>query len=488
MKKQAYNPYLPLFEYVPDGEPYVFGDRVYIYGSHDFAGGNRFCPGDYVSWSAPVNDLGNWEYNGISYKKDQDPTNSEGKFDLWAPDVAKGNDGRYYLFYCLSFVSEIGVAVSETPEGPFEFHGHIKYPENIDGGKELNEDLPFDPGVFVDDDGRIYLYYGFSPAYVIKPPSDDMFIDIGMEVPDFSKMVVSPGSMFVELENDMLTMKDRPKMVIPGGKLAVGTEFEGHGFFEASSMRKINGKYYLIYSSELSHELCYAISDRPDGGFTYGGTIVSNGDIGYEGNEKPANIMGNNHGSIVEIGPDWYVFYHRQTHGIESSRQGCAEKITILPDGSIPQVPITSCGLNGGPLSGKGKYPAPICCNIISEKNEKKINYGESSREVLPHVFQENEDLQYVANVKDGDRIGYKYFDFSGTTGMKLVLRGEAEGTVTISKDSEGKEVIGSKNLKIQVENWSEKEVSFAGAEGITAIYISFLGIGHIDIKEFELY
>lgn len=58
------NPYLPLWEYIPDGEPRVFGDRVYVYGSHDRAGSDSFC--DYVlkCWSAPIDDLNNWICHG----------------------------------------------------------------------------------------------------------------------------------------------------------------------------------------------------------------------------------------------------------------------------------------------------------------------------------------------------------------------------------------------------------------------------------------
>ena len=69
LKKQAFNPYLPSWEYVPDGEPYVFGDRVYVFGSHDKYNGYVFCLGDYVCWSAPVEDMGNWRYEGVIYKK-----------------------------------------------------------------------------------------------------------------------------------------------------------------------------------------------------------------------------------------------------------------------------------------------------------------------------------------------------------------------------------------------------------------------------------
>lgn len=105
MKKQAFNPYLPSWEYIPDGEPYVFGDRVYVYGSHDYFNGYVFCMGDYVCWSAPVDDLGNWRYEGVIYPKTADPLNPEGKMCLYAPDVTVGPDGRYYLYYVLDKVS-----------------------------------------------------------------------------------------------------------------------------------------------------------------------------------------------------------------------------------------------------------------------------------------------------------------------------------------------------------------------------------------------
>ena len=92
--KQVTNPYLPSWEYVPDGEPYVFDDRVYVYGSHDFFNGDLYCMGDYVCWSAPVDDLGQWRYEGVIYRKDQDPHNGDLQGNLYAPDVTIGPDGR----------------------------------------------------------------------------------------------------------------------------------------------------------------------------------------------------------------------------------------------------------------------------------------------------------------------------------------------------------------------------------------------------------
>ena len=78
MSKLGVNPYLPSWEYVPDGEPYVFGDRVYVYGSHDFFNGYVFCMGDYVCWSAPVSNLADWRYEGVIYPRNADPLNTDG--------------------------------------------------------------------------------------------------------------------------------------------------------------------------------------------------------------------------------------------------------------------------------------------------------------------------------------------------------------------------------------------------------------------------
>ena len=117
MKKQCFNPYLPSWEYIPDGEPYVFGDRVYVYGSHDRFGGYGYCQNDYVCWSAPVDDLGNWRYEGVIYPRNADPLNQDGDMYLFAPDVTVGTDGRYYLYYVLDQVGVVSVAVCDTPAG-----------------------------------------------------------------------------------------------------------------------------------------------------------------------------------------------------------------------------------------------------------------------------------------------------------------------------------------------------------------------------------
>lgn len=496
--KQIYNPYLPLYEYIPDGEPRVFDDRIYIYGSHDSASGKRYCENDYLIWSAPVDDLASWRNEGISYRKMQDPSNQDNQYDLWAPDVVKGPDGRYYLYYCLSFYPEFGIAVSNSPAGPFEYYGCVKYPPNIMNGKKLQEPLPFDPAVLVDQDNRIFLYYGFSPAQKIELPSHEKLLQMGLSEEEISRLEnmsrfeKSQGCMVVELEQDMLTIKESPRLCVPGGQIAEGTDFEGHAFYEASSIRRIDDRYYFIYSSQLSHELCYAISQKPNEGFIYGGTIVSNGDIGYQGNIQPVAMMGNNHGSITQIGDEWYVFYHRQTHGTEASRQGCAEKIKIMSDGSIPQVEITSCGLNAGPLIGEGIYPAAIACHLTRFSDMKKITYGDVKQINQPYIFEDlngNEQghIQYIANISDGVDIGFKYFEFRDTVeSMNLTLRGEVNGSIQVRIDAPDGLLAGSIKLDLHQKYWSAVKVSIKINAGVHAIYLTYRGAGTCDLKEIE--
>lgn len=100
--KTACNPFLPLNAYIPDGEPHVFGDRLYLFGSHDQEGGDTFCALDYEFFSCPVDDLSDWTSRGINYSAKQDPLYSEERPYMYAPDVVQGNDGRFYLYYCLS--------------------------------------------------------------------------------------------------------------------------------------------------------------------------------------------------------------------------------------------------------------------------------------------------------------------------------------------------------------------------------------------------
>ncbi len=352
---QIFNPFLPLWEYIPDGEPHVFGDRVYVYGSHDRFGAPVFCMNDYVCWSAPVDNLKDWRYEGVIYKKNQDPSNKLGLRLLFAPDVAQGPDGRYYLYYAFDLMGMMGVAVADSPAGPFEFYGHVQHEDGTAWGRKKGDSFPFDPAVLVDDDGKIYLYSGY---YNQVKAAFTGGVDLA-----------SDGCYVVELSTDMKTMKSETLMLPKEGPQA----FRNHEFFEASSIRKYEGKYYFVYSSRHNHELCYAVSEFPDCGFVYKGTLVSNGDIDFSqvdtrDENHARNYIGNNHGGLLRLGQDYYIFYHRQTNRHSYSRQACAEKLVRDANGDFLQAEMTSCGLNGGPLSASGSYSAGIACNLWSKE------------------------------------------------------------------------------------------------------------------------
>ena len=300
MNRQAVNPYLPSWEYIPDGEPHVFNGRVYVYGSHDRFNAPIFCVNDYVCWSAPVEDLSEWRYEGVIYRKKQDPKNPLGYHLLFAPDVCQGPDGRYYLYYAFDFLGIMSVAVCDTPAGEYKFLGHIHYADGTLWGRRRGDQLPFDPGVLADDDGRVWLYSGFYNAVpAILTGGHKLRCD---------------GGTVLELEKDMVTIKTEPRVIFP--KKGPGA-FQGHEFFEASSIRKEGKTYIFVYSSRHNHELCYATSQSPDRDFSYGGTLVSQGDIFLDSNlseKHAANYLGNTHGGLLKLEDKWYVFYHRQTN------------------------------------------------------------------------------------------------------------------------------------------------------------------------------
>lgn len=478
MKTLAFNPYLPNYEYVPDGEPYVFGDRVYVFGSHDRFDGTDYCMNDYVGWSAPVDDLGAWRNEGVIYQATQDPMNANGGQYLFAPDVQQGDDGRYYLYYCLNRTPAVGVAVCDTPAGKYEFYGHVKYEDgSVYGMSQTKKNVfNFDPGVLKDTDGTYYLYTGFSPN---PGPMRDMM----------GKMLLIDGSYCVKLDSDMLTVKSEPKLVAPCESVSEGTGFEGHGFYEASSPRKIGDKYYLVYSSVKSHDLCYATCDTPDGDYKYGGVIISNGDVGLVPDGEALNYTGNNHGGLVEINGTWYIFGHRQTNQNAFSRQGIAEAVTILPDGSIPQVEVTSCGLNGGALPGTGSYEARIACNLSSKNGTFGYVQEKSKEEGHPYFTQSGEDRecdgdQYIANMCDGAWAGFKYFEFGGERKISVKVRG-AKGVMEVRTQKNGACV--AKIELVSTDEWKEFQGEFAPEAGKQALYFTYVGEGAVDFAGFTM-
>ncbi len=519
---QTFNPYLPATEYIPDGEPYVFGDRVYLYGSHDRFNAPIFCTEDYVCWSAPLTNLSDWRYEGVVYHKNQDPKNRWGLHLLFAPDVAVGADGRYYLYYALDFMGIMSVAVCDTPAGSYTYYGDVHYRNGTIWGRRKGNQFPFDPGVLRDDDGKIYLYSGFAT----KVPA----------VATGGIHLKNDGGCVLELEEDMITVKTDEKIIFPmEGKAYLAEDcnaasFAGHEFFEASSIRKIDGKYYFVYSSKNNHELCYAVSDRPNGGFMFGGTLVDQGDLYLEHQQEgnaiaensendqsdnaiaensendqsdnliavntdeahANNYLGNTHGGMAEINGRWYISYHRQTNRHSYSRQACMEKLERTPDGRFLQAEVTSCGLNAETLKDSGIYEARIACNLWSKTGTGRYDCA-NPRMVFaahPYITQDRkEQYQYVANMRDGAVCGFKYFGFEkdGKHVISITVRGRAKGRIEISTDP----VFATVCTQIPMDIMSAKWITLSAAgiipSGKQPLYFRYRGTGKVDFRSFEL-
>lgn len=405
------NPFLPLWEYIPDGEPRVFGDRVYLYGSHDRAGSDSFCDHKLKVWSAPVSDLNRWVCHGDSFHTadDEDHKSQCDWTDnyLYAPDVIC-KDGKYYL-YAYILGSRGCVGVSDKPEGPFELLSTYKF-DPADAG---DEGIYNDAGVLVDD-GRVYIYYGFERSHMNEINPENMYeIVKGSYIPD----------------------------VIPTGD-------KEDDFFEASSPRKINGRYYLIYSPKKGSRLHYAISNSPTGPFKRMGYIVDNS-VDYPG--------GNNHGSVCCINGQWYIFYHKMTNGTIMSRRACVEKINILPDGTIPTVEMTSLGFEES-LDPYRITPAEIACVlkggcIVTEKDSF---------------------TRPVTQIKNGAVIGYKYFDFGEDYSSKTielamnVFGSGCSSTVhVLLDDAENGEEIGSVQIGSHDGEYSARVKAVTGRHAV---------------------
>lgn len=464
----AQNPYLPLWEYIPDGEPYVFEDpdkpgeyRVYIYGSHDSLI-KEYCGREQVVWSASVNDLTNWRYDGVIFESimgpDGRPLNADGKGDvLYAPDVAvkTGKDGKkeYYLYPNNQAGGRNGmVAKSDRPDGPFKVI-------NWTPGNPTRNDgvLEFDPAVFVDDDGRVYGYWGFEHSYCAEFDPNTM-------------ATVKPGT---EIKQNMIS-----------GRYDDGI----FSFFEASSMRKIGNKYVFIYSRftkdgesglpTSNYNLAYAYSDSPMGPFTYGGTIIDARAIAKDANGKTyptAAPDGNTHGSICQINGQWYVFYHRQCGLDEYSRQAMVAPITVSVEKKeggkviISEAEYTSegfCteGLNPLHRTAAGWACYYTCNPAPSSHDWPKFSYPGSyvkaSRIDNPAYqapYSLKEPICPVINNTAGSTVGYKYFNMSKLDkkhSYSLALNIKPEGIAGTIKvligaptEQEGAAVIGTLSL-----------------------------------------
>ena len=414
------NPYMPLWEHIPDGEPRVFtynGEtRIYLYGSHDTLK-TEYCGYDYVVWSAPVDDLTNWTCHGECYRA------TDGGI-LYAPDVVQKGD-TFYMYAAESKGSVIMMATSKTPWGPFT--------------DPVKTELGFDPGILVDDDGRVYAFWGFCQCHA------------------------------GELNDDMCTIKKETVRyhIIGHSKPFWIKEDDGHvdpvdGFFEASSPRKVNGKYVFVYSKRYEYNkpelgvfgsnngfLSYKWSDTPLGDYKMGGDISFNGGEileGPDGNGIMTYQWGNNHGSLMKIKDQWYIFYHRQTGCNEFARQAMVEPVDVAldKDGKIfigkityengepvksDVVDMTSQGFNKDGLDAFSVISAGYTCHMYDGKGKPMYqdNAEGTNKDVrVAHIQPVYEgDSAPVVDIQSGATIGFKYINFGDDGASSATLKGD---------------------------------------------------------------
>ena len=319
-KKEYLSPPLVSHIYTADPSAHVFNGRIYIYPSHDTATGTKeddlgshFDMRDYHilsmdSMRSAVTD------HGIALDIKNVPWAGR---QLWAPDAAFAN-GKYYLYFPVKNkkdIFQIGVAVSDKPEGPFTAE---KDP--------IKNSYSIDPCVFKDDDGKYYMYFGGIWGGQLQRWNNNKYdSSAANRKPEEQAILPRMG----RLNDDMKSIAGEVKeiqLLDKNGKLFSEKDNDKR-FFEGTWVFKYKGQYYFTYSTGDTHNLCYATGTSPYGPFTYQGFIL-------------LPVQGwTSHHSIIEFNGKWYLFYHdTQLSGKTHLRNIKMTELTINQDGSIQTI------------------------------------------------------------------------------------------------------------------------------------------------------
>ena len=461
------NPYLPLWEYIPDGEPYVFEDpdnpgqyRVYIYGSHDMLR-TEYCGKDLVVWSAPADDLSHWRRDGVIFE-----SIVGGQADtLFAPDVALAVDpdtGKktYYLYpNTQAWGRNASVAKSDRPDGPFEVCNWQPGSSTTVRGV-----LGFDPAVIIDDDGAAYGYWGFCDSWWGRLDPANM-------------ATLAPG------ESARRNIPSYDQMTAPDYNpadfnIAQDENVGKWGFFEASSIRKVGNKYVFIYSrnglpeeptGKNYNQLAYGYSDSPAGPWTWGGIIVdAQGEVIRSGLSYERSFPGGNtHGSICEIDGQWYVFYHRNLHAY--ARQAMVDPVTVewdeapVSEGGAVRISMAEVTSSGFYLDGLNPY-APISAG--------RACYLTGGASITP-AYDEDVLTLPVTNLRQNAVVGVKYLNFD--------LTAPYAGPSSLEIELIPQGVDATIDAYLRPVSAADTPVSWAGGK------IASVGAGSVPLGTFEL-
>ena len=496
----AQNPYLPLWEHLPDGEPRVFEDpdnpgklRAYIIGSHDVTY-TAYCGNDIRMWSAPVEDLSQW--------RDEGPIFSwyvNGKWDtMYAPDLVEVKDkatGKktYWLYPHSRGWGRIAmVCKGDRPDGPFT-------PVNLtpDGARCVDGSLiDFDPSVFIEnitdkkdpdfDKGyRAYVFYGFQHSTACELDQNTMY----SKRP--STELIDPFIPASSRDGRLLDKEGSEYKALYKGQNPLD-----FNFFEASSIRQVGNKYVMVFSGYSGQEygvgatnsaLRYAFGDSPLGPWRSGGVLVdSRGVVLNEDGSKliTTNAGHNTHGSLHEINGQWYVFYHRPPRGFGNARQAMVAPVKITWD----KKPVAQGGvvkITGYDPYTKGNEWTAIASNGDAYTGAEVTSEGFQIFGLPPYNYysaglacfmygpnsnnwmQDNHDVwnnsMDLAGIQNGGIIGFKYFGLGGlekdTKGVKAfegIKKGD-NAHLYLNLTSSGK---GAFKIHVKLDDpWKGKEI-----------------------------
>ena len=453
----AQNPYLPLWEHLPDGEPRVFEDpdrpgkyRAYIIGSHDVTY-SAYCGNDIRMWSAPVEDLSQWRDEGPIFTWFVD-----GQWDtMFAPDLVEVKDRKtgkktYYLYpHSRGWRRVAMVCKGDRPNGPFT-------PVNLtDDGRQClpGSLIDFDPSVFIEnitdkrdkdyDRGfRAYVFYGFRHSTAYELDQDNMYaVRPGTEVHDY----------FIPASERYGVVRDPEGTQYPA--LYKDQNPGDFNFFEASSIRQVGNKYVMVFSGysgpdyglgSTNSALRYAFGDSPLGPWRSGGVLVdSRGVVPNEDGTRlvTTNAAHNTHGSLQEINGQWYVFYHRPPRGFGNARQAMVAPVKItwdkkkVADGGMVRITAydpytknnewTASASNG--MTYTGAEVTSEGFQIFGLPPYRYYSAGLACYMTGNEWMQDNHDVwndgMDLAGINNRGIVGFKYFGFGGldndTKGVK---------------------------------------------------------------------
>ncbi len=307
--------------YTADPSAHVYNGRIYIYPSHDIPhngedndNGDEYKMQDYHVLT--MDDIGAEciDHGEALHIKDVPWAGDQ----MWAPDAVYKN-GKYYLVFPARDKEgnfRLGIASGEDPTGPFQAE------ENYIKGS-----FSIDPAAFMDDDGKVYVYFGGLWGGQLEKYRTGIFDPNGRE-PEADELAVMPRCAV--MSEDMLFFETKPasvEILDENGEPILASD-EDRRYFEDPWMHKYNGKYYLSYSTGTTHYIVYATGDNPMGPFTYQGRIM-----------EPV-IGWTTHHSIVEFAGKWYLFYHdcEYSGGINHRRTVKYTELHYNEDGSIQTI------------------------------------------------------------------------------------------------------------------------------------------------------